>query len=117
MVVDDEEIANFPNPLIPNNPDWTGWYDFGAPYADGITNPGWDNLVAPFDQEVGNTSLFQYISLNCVVVHLCRMMYVIVLVTNFDGKWIIGKLFCLLTSDSMTTISSICFLSMNTIMM
>ena len=57
MVIDGEEIANFPNPLIPNNPDRTGWYDFGAQYYEGITNPGWDNPAAPFDQAVDTTTI------------------------------------------------------------
>ena len=47
-----------PNPLIPENPDWTGFFDFGAPWFPGFENPWGENgdvpLMAPFDKRVSN---------------------------------------------------------------
>nr|UCK81490.1 coelomic cytolytic factor-1 [Arenicola marina] len=49
--VDDLLILSVPNPQIDQNPSWTGFYDFGAPWNPPPTNPWADgSLMAPFDQ-------------------------------------------------------------------
>ena len=46
-------MLRVPDPLIDQNPDWTGFWDFGAPWNPGNDNPWVDGtLMAPFDQEV-----------------------------------------------------------------
>ena len=56
--LDGEEVLRVPDPLIDENPDWTGFWDFGAPWNPGNDNPWVDGTnMAPFDQEVTITNL------------------------------------------------------------
>jgi beta-glucanase (GH16 family) len=49
--LDGEEVLRVPDPLIDENPDWTGFWDFGAPWNPGNQNPWVDGTnMAPFDQ-------------------------------------------------------------------
>ncbi|CAH1778112.1 unnamed protein product [Owenia fusiformis] len=50
--IDGHEIAKYPDPLINDDPDWTGWWDFGAPWENNETNPWADeSKMTPFDQK------------------------------------------------------------------
>ena len=53
--MDDEEYFHFPDPLINENRNWTGFWDYGMTNGGmgGLENP-WVNgtVTAPFDQEV-----------------------------------------------------------------
>jgi len=54
FTLDGTLLMDVPNPLIPENPGWTGFYDFGAPWLPGYENP-WvekadEPLMAPFDK-------------------------------------------------------------------
>ena len=53
--MDDVEYCRYPDPLINNNKNWTGFWDFGMKGGGmgGLDNP-WvgGTLMTPFDQEV-----------------------------------------------------------------
>ena len=53
--MDDEQYCHFPDPLIDQNKNWTGFWDFGMNGGGmgGLDNP-WVNgtHITPFDQEV-----------------------------------------------------------------
>ena len=55
FIVDGHEFFNIPYPLIDENPNWTSFWDYGAPWDDGTANPwanGDDLQMTPFDQKV-----------------------------------------------------------------
>ena len=56
--LDGKVILSVPDPLIPNNPEWTGFWEFGQPWFEGFENP-WNEIydvekMAPFDKAVSN---------------------------------------------------------------
>lgn len=53
--IDGFNVLNVPDPLIDENEDWEGFFDFGSPWEDNDFNP-WDPsnepLMVPFDNQV-----------------------------------------------------------------
>ncbi len=72
MIIDEVELAQFPYPLVDENPNWQSFYEFGKPWhgVDGnIWANGNDPQVAPFDQKV----------------YFCNMHICFTLISNSEG--------------------------------
>lgn len=55
FIIDDVALLDVPYPLIDQNPNWSGFWNFGAPWNAGTVDPwvgGPYPLLTPFDQNV-----------------------------------------------------------------